>query len=296
MKWRSWLAFGALCVIWGVPYFFIRIAVEEVPPLVVAWGRLTLAALVLLPIAARRGSIGPLRGHLGAVVAFALIEFVGPFTAISYGERWISSSVTGILIAGVPLTIVMISRFFGLHERLGLPRALGLLLGLLGVIALTGFGTVSGITGWAGVGCVVLATVGYAVGPLIIQRHLKGLDSLGPVAASLAVASAVLLLPALLAFPRRSPSVLALSSIAVLGLLCTAAAMLLMFYLVKHAGAARAAVITYVNPVVATLLGVGLLHERLGLGGYIAFAVILSGSWLATRPAAPARNVAVEAA
>jgi drug/metabolite transporter (DMT)-like permease len=290
------MAFCALGVIWGVPYFFIRIAVQEVPPLVVAWGRLTLAALVLLPIAASRGSIRSLRGQLRPVLAFALVEFVGPFTAISYGERWISSSVTGILMAGVPLTVVVISRFFGLRESLGFTRALGLLLGLSGVVALTGFGTVAGASGWAGVGCMMLATVGYATGPLIIQRHLKGLDSIGPVAASLAMASAVLLLPALLTFPRRLPSALALSSIAVLGLLCSAAAMLLMFYLVKHAGAVRAAVITYINPVVATLLGVGLLHERLGWGGYIAFATILIGSWLVTRTAAPARDDVVEAA
>jgi drug/metabolite transporter (DMT)-like permease len=296
LSWKVWLTFGALAVIWGMPYFFIRIAVQEVSPLVVAWGRLTLAALVLLPIAIRSGSIRALHGHLRAVVAFALVEFVVPFTAISYGERWISSSVTGILIACVPLTIALISRFFGLQERLGFMRALGLLLGLAGVIALTGSGQVAGVTAWAGVGCMLLATLGYAIGPLIVQRYLQGLDSLGPVAASLAVASAVLTLPALLAFPRQLPSPLALSSIGVLGLVCSAAAMLLMFYLIRHAGAARAAVITYLNPVVATLLGVGLLHESLGWGGYIAFATILTGSWLATRSAGPARNSVVEAA
>jgi drug/metabolite transporter (DMT)-like permease len=288
LSWRVWLAFGALAVIWGIPYFFIRIAVQEVSPLVVAWGRLTLATLVLLPIAVRRGAIRPLHGHMGAVITFALVEFVVPFTAISYGERWISSSVTGILIAGVPLTVAVISRFFGLRDPLGFTRALGLLLGLSGVIALAGFDRVAGVSGWAGVGCMLLATIGYAIGPLIIQRHLKHLDSIGPIAASLAVASVVLLLPALLSFPRRLPSPLALSSIVVLGVLCSAVAMLLMFYLVRHAGAARATVVTYLNPVVATSLGVGLLRERLGWSGYIAFAAILIGSWLATRAAAPA--------
>ena len=284
MAWRVWLTFAALGVIWGVPYFFIRLAVSEVPPLMVAWGRLTLAALVLLPIAWRRGALAPLRGHMGAVTAFALVEFVGPFSAISYGERWVSSSVTGILIAGVPLMIALISRFFGLHEPLGPQRATGLLLGLAGVVALVGFGPIEGVSGWAGVACMVLATVGYATGPLIIQRHLRNLDSMGPVAASLAVASLCLLPAAVLTFPSHWPSATALWSIGVLGLLCSAVAMLLMFYLVRHAGAARAAVITYINPVVAALLGVGLLHERLGPGGYLAFVVILAGSWLATRP------------
>ena len=86
-------------------------------------------------------------------------------------------------------------------------------------------------------------------------------------------------------------SIVTLSSIAVLGVLCTAIAMLLMFFLVRDAGAARAAIITYINPVVATLLGVGLLHERLGLGGVTAFAVILAGSFLATRAATGPQRV-----
>jgi drug/metabolite transporter (DMT)-like permease len=287
MSWRVWLTFGALGVIWGVPYFFIRIAVQEVPPLVVAWARITLAALILLPMAWRRGGLGTMRGHWGAVCVFALVEFVVPFSAISFGERWIGSAITGILIAGVPLTIVILAQFFGVHEPLGRRRFLGLMTGFLGVAALVGFGPVSGAQGWAGVGCMLLATLGYAAGPLIIQRHLSGMDSLGPVAASLTIASLVLLLPAVLTFPSRLPSAVSLASIAVLGVLCTAIAMLLMFYLVAQAGASRASIITYINPAVATLLGAGFLHEHLGAGGFMAFAIILLGSWLATHTAAP---------
>jgi len=130
---------------------------------------------------------------------------------------------------------------------------------------------------------MLLATLGYAIGPLIIQRQLQGLESIGPLAASLLVASIVLFLPAALEFPATAPSVRALGSIILLGVLCTAVAMLLMFYLVHHAGASRATVITYINPVVATLLGVLVLHEHLGLGGFLAFMLILLGSWLATR-------------
>jgi drug/metabolite transporter (DMT)-like permease len=158
---------------------------------------------------------------------------------------------------------------------------------LVGVIALLGLGDVSTPLQWAGVGCMVLATVGYAMGALIIQRHLAGVDSLGPIAASLVTASVVLLLPAALTLPSAMPSMIAIVSIAVLGIVCTATAMLLMFYLVSHAGASRASVITYINPVVATLLGIGILHERLGVGGQIGFALILLGSWLATRGTPP---------
>jgi drug/metabolite transporter (DMT)-like permease len=296
MSWRGWGAFAALGIIWGLPYFFIKLSVQELSPVVVAFGRVALGTSILLPIAWRRGALRSLGRYKAAIFAFALAEFVIPFSVISFGERWISSSVTGILIAMVPLSIALIQRFFGVHERLGLWRILGLGLGFVGVAALLGFGTISGPLGWAGVACMLVATLGYAIGPLIIQRHLSGLDPFGPLAASLAVASAVLLIPAVLTFPSRMPSMLALSSMVILGVMCTALAMLLMFYLIGHAGASRAAVITYINPAVAALLGVWLLHERIGFGGILAFVLILSGSWLATRGAAPQPGRPAEAA
>lgn len=285
MSWRAWGAFAALGVIWGLPYFFIKLSVQEVSPVVVAFGRVALGTLVLLPIAWRRGALKSLGGHKAAICAFALAEFAIPFSLISIGERWISSSVTGMLIAMVPLSIALIQRFFGVHERLGRWRILGLALGFIGVAALLGFGTISGPLGWAGVACMLISTLGYAIGPLIIQRHLQGLDPYGPLAVSLLVASLVLLIPAALSLPASLPSPTALGSIAILGVVCTSVAMLLMFYLVNHAGASRAAVITYINPAVAALLGVFLLHEHLGVGGILAFMLILFGSWLATRGA-----------
>jgi drug/metabolite transporter (DMT)-like permease len=285
LNWRGWTAFIALGVIWGLPYFFIKIALQEVSPIILAFSRVLLAAVVLLPIAWRRGALQSLGKHKGSVVAFGLVEFAIPFSLISLGERWISSSVTGILIAMVPLSIALIQRFFGVSETLGRWRIVGLVTGFVGVAALLGTGSIAGSLGWAGVACMLLATLCYAIGPLIIQRHMSGLDSIGPLAASLVVASVILLIPAAIEFPDRPPSTQAILAIAVLGVVCTAVAMLLMFYLVRHAGASRASVITYINPVVATLLGVGVLHERLGVGGFMAFALILLGSWLATRGA-----------
>jgi drug/metabolite transporter (DMT)-like permease len=295
VTWRGWKAFVALGIIWGLPYFFIKVAVQEVSPVLLAFSRVLLAALILMPIAWRRGALRSLGRHKGAIVAFGLVEFAIPFSLISLGERWISSSVTGILIAMVPLSIALIQRFFGIRESLGAWRIAGLAIGFIGVAALLGTGSISGLLGWAGVGCMVLSTMCYAIGPLIIQRHMHGLDSIGPLAFSLLVASVILLIPALIELPATLPSAAALASIAVLGVLCTAVAMLLMFYLVHHAGASRASVITYINPVVATLLGVLVLDEHLGIGGFIAFALILLGSWLATRGAVTRSRSAGEA-
>jgi drug/metabolite transporter (DMT)-like permease len=283
MSWRAWMAFAALGVIWGLPYFFIKLALQELSPAAIVCGRVVIGALILLPIAWQRGALRAVMDHKLAVSALAMVEFVIPFSAISLGERWISSSLAGILIATVPLAVALLSRFFGLHERLGAWRLAGLILGLVGVATLLGFGTISWPLGWVGVGCMLLAVLGYATGPLIIQRYLGSVDPFGPLAASLLVASVVLLPAALFTFPTHLPTPLVLCSMGVLGAVCTALAMLLMFYLIGHAGASRASVITYINPAVAALLGVSLLHEHLGVGGFTAFALILLGSWMATR-------------
>jgi drug/metabolite transporter (DMT)-like permease len=280
---RNWLTFAALGLIWGLPYFLIKIVVQEVHPFMLAWARLAIAALILLPIAWQRGALRGLMAHSGALFAFAVLEFVIPFSAISFGERWISSSTTGILIATVPIAVVLLSRFFGLQEPLGVRRLSGLLIGFAGVIALVGFGPITGLRGWAGVGCMLLATTGYALGPLIIQRYMRGMSPLGPMSVSIGMAALVLLPTALATWPRGLPSMPAVWSILALGVICTALAMLLMFYLIKSAGASRASLITYVNPAVAALLGVGILHERLGIGGLLAFALILLGTWQANR-------------
>ena len=157
MSWRAWTAFAALSIIWGIPYFFIKLAVAELSPLLVAFVRVGLAACVLVPIAWKRGTLPRLRTHGGALVAFAFAEFAIPFGAISVGEQWISSSVTGILIATVPMWVVLLSRSFGVHEQLGARRLAGFALGFIGVVVLMGFGAISGLLGWAGVACMIVS-------------------------------------------------------------------------------------------------------------------------------------------
>jgi len=282
MQPRVWLAFLAICLIWGTPYFFIKHAVHELSAVWVAWGRLVCAAVVLVPVALWRGQLHGMLKHWRLLTIFALTELVGPFFLIAQGEKWVSSSLAGILLAGVPLIVVVVSPLMGVHERVSTRRLIGLVTGLIGVVALLGLGTVEGVYGWVGAGCILLAAVGYAVGPLIIQRHLKGADSLGVVSVSVAIAATVLTIPALFTAPATYPSTVAIGSVVILGLMCTALALLLFVYVISHAGAARAAVVTYVNPAVALVLGVFLLDEHFGAGPAIGLALILLGSWLAT--------------
>ncbi len=282
MTWRAWITFAVLCLLWGVPYFFIKLALDDLSPACVAWGRLTLGALVLAPIALHKRVFFPALKHKVAIIAFAVTELVIPFSLISVGEQWISSSLAGILIATVPLTVVLIAPFLGVRERLGMRRLSGLLVGLFGVVVLLGIDTISGREQWLGVACLFGAVIGYAVGPLIVQRYLADVDELGALSASLVVASLILLPWALWTAPTAMPSMLALSSVVTLGLFCTALALLLYFYLINEAGAARASVVAYVCPGVAALLGVLILHEHFGIGSAAGLALILLGSWLGT--------------
>ena len=290
MSWRASIVFISLCVIWGLPYFLIKIALVDFSPAVVAWGRIALGAAILLPIAWHRGVLRPLLAHKAAVVGFAVAELVIPFFTVAQGERWISSSMAGILIATVPMTVVMLAPAFGLKEPLGARRIAGLAVGFCGVIALLGIDRISGPLQWAGVCCMLAAVIGYAAGPLIVQRYLRDVDELGALAASLAIAALILLPPAVLTAPDHVPAVPAIAAIAALGIVCTTLAMLLYFYLINAAGAARASVVAYINPAVAALLGVLVLGEHFGLGSSLGLALILGGSWLATQrsPAAVA--------
>jgi drug/metabolite transporter (DMT)-like permease len=279
---RIWTTFIILCVIWGIPYFLIKVALVDLSPAAVAWGRIALGALVLLPIAWQRGVLKPTLAHKGAIVAFAICELVIPFSAVSFAETRISSALTGVLVATVPLTVAVIHPLFGIRERLGPRRAIGLLIGFAGVVALLGIDRLSGTEQWIGAATLVLAVLGYAIGPLIVQRYLGGIDELGATAASLSVAALVLLPFALWSAPAQMPSLTSIGSVIVLGVVCTALALILFFYLIHAAGASRAAVVAYINPAIAALLGVLVLHEPFGPGLVIGLGMILFGSWLAT--------------
>ena len=281
---RAWCLFALSSAIWGVPYLFIRVAVDAgVPPAFIAWARVALAAALLLPFALRRGALRGLRGRSGAIAAYAACEIAVPFVLIAMGERYISSSLTAILIATMPLFVALLSlRLSTADQPTGL-RLLGLVIGLGGVVALLGVDVAGRPTELLGAALVLVATLGYAAAPIIVSRRLADLDPLGPVAASLTI-SAIALLPAVLARPPQAIPASALWAIAVLGVVCTALGLVVFFQLIAEAGPSRASVITYINPLVAVLLGLVALDEHLGAMSVAGLALILGGSWLSTRP------------
>jgi drug/metabolite transporter (DMT)-like permease len=273
----------ALCsVIWGVPYLFIKIAVDSgLPPAFVAWSRVALGAVLILPLALRRGALRGLRGHVWPIVAYTACEIAVPFVLIAVGEQHISSSLAAILVATMPLQLALLALWLSPADRPTGLRIAGLVIGLGGVVALLGVDVGGRPNELLGAALVLVATTGYATAPLIVSRHLTDLDPLGPVTASLILATIALLPAAILQPPHGMPPPAALIAIAVLGVVCTVMGLVIFFQLIAEAGASRASIITYVNPVVAVVVGVLVLHEHVGVMSLVGLLLILGGSWLA---------------
>ena len=278
---RGWVLFAAMSVIWGIPYLLIKIAVGGVPVPVLVLARVAIGAALLLPVALRRRQISALLPYWRWLAVFAVVEIITPWFLLSEAERKLSSSMSGLLIASVPIIGALLARFTGDAERLTAIRWTGLLAGLCGVALLAGPGATGGDA--QSIAEVMLVGVCYATGPLIASRKLRNAPPIGMTAVCLGFAAVVYAPAAALTWPSAMPSAKVLGAIAGLAVLCTAVAFLFFFALIAEVGPARATVITYVNPAVAVALGVSVLGEKFTPAMAGAFALILGGSVLATR-------------
>src|SRR5919197_6779746 len=258
MSARAWAAFAAVSTLWGMPYLFIKIAVDDgVPPAFLAFVRVALGGAVLLALAWHAGSLRCLRGRWRWLAIYAMFEIAGPFPLIASGERHVASSLAAIIIAAVPLFIALLALRFDPAERATGSRLAGLIIGLVGVVALVGIDVAGRADELLGAGAILLAAFGYAVGPMIYKRKLADLDPSAAMGESLIVAAAVLSPLAGIDTPSSSPSVSAVVALVVLGLFCTAAAFVFFGALIAEVGPGRALVITYVARVLAQMTPLG---------------------------------------
>jgi len=277
---RGWLLFAAMCVIWGVPYLFIRVAVEYLSPGTLVFLRTAGAAVVLLPVALARRQLVAVLARWRGLLTFTVIEVMIPWLLLSDAERHLSSSLAGLLVAAVPLVGALLAFFTAHAERVSRVQLGGLLLGLVGVAALVGL-DFGGLNLFA-ILEVAVVSICYATGPIVMARSLSDLPGLGVIAAAMTI-STLGYLPFMVFQPPRNLPGSAVASVAVLSLVCTALAFLLFFKLIAVIGPIRSTVITYVNPAVAVALGVLVLGEDVTRGMLIGFPLILAGSILAAR-------------
>lgn len=293
MSTRGWLLFAAMSVIWGIPYLLIKVAVAEVEPAAVVFARTAIGAAFLVPLAVFRSDLGALRAHWRLLLLYTVVEIVGPWFLLSHAETRLSSSLSGLLIAGVPLATSAISWITSHDDRPDARRIAGLVLGFAGVALVVGFNVAADdLVAVAEVGLVVL---GYAVGTLLIVR-MRDVPSLAVIAASLAL-SALFYLPfTVVRRPAAIPSAGALEALAILGVVCTGLAFIVYFALIREVGPNRATVIAYVAPAVAVALGVLLLGEPFTASIAAGFALIALGSFYGTRRSGAERSVAKKTA
>lgn len=293
---RGWILFVALCLVWGLPYLLIKVAVADFTPASLVFLRTTIGALVLLPVVVARGNLRALLPRWRPVVLFTLVEIAVPWFLLSSAEQRISSSLAGLLVASVPLVGALVVWLAGAHEPLGARRLAGLGVGLAGVVALLGLDVGRGDLG--AVAEMVIVVIGYAVGPIIVARRLNDVPALEVVAVSLALCAVAYAPFGVAQLPAALPAASTLGAVGVLGVVCTAIAFVLFFGLIAEVGPVRATVVAYVNPAVAVIAGVTILGEPFTAGTALGFVLILAGSWLATGPriAAPAPALAPEGA
>jgi drug/metabolite transporter (DMT)-like permease len=280
---RALLLFGLMSLIWGIPYLLIRVAVGEISPATLVFARTSIAALILLPIALLRTDFRSVLARWRWVVAFAVVEMGVPWVLLGSAEQHIPSSLAGLLVAGVPLVATVIAVGTGGRDRVGPTGVLGLLIGLVGVAAIVGVNL--GSSNATALLEMALVVVGYALGPAILARRLAGLSTVAVMALSLSLCALAYAPIAVLQRPATVPSAGALIAVAILGVVCTAAAFLLFWALIDETGPVRATVITYLNPAVAALLGVAILSESFTAAMGVGFGLVILGSVLATRPA-----------
>jgi drug/metabolite transporter (DMT)-like permease len=279
---RAWLLFAAMALLWGAPYLFISVAVESYSPAAVVAGRTLLGAVILLPFVIRQKALRPAFAKIGWVLLFGAIEMAGPFLLLGHAEQTLPSGLTGLLVATVPLFAAIIAFGGGDRSVLSPARSIGLFAGFVGVfVMVAGPGlAVEGGNGLLAVGEVLLAALLYAIAPFVIVTKLREVPSLGSITLAL-LAVGVFYTPIGFLTQHQVPTLEDTLALIALAVLCTALAFITFFALIARVGPVRAPLFTYVNPVVAIVLGTLILGEPLTVGLLIGFPLMMAGSWLA---------------
>ena len=287
MSRRGFLLFLAIGLAWGVPYFFLAVAGKDFSTPTIIFSRVTIGALVLVPLAIKRGALKPALKAWPWVLSFAAIEMIGPWFLLTEAERHIPSGLAGLMIATVPIYGMLIAYFFQGDKSVRHPKTLaGLAIGFAGVLLLVGIDSLTGTFDPIYLLMSVLAALGYAIAPAIANAKLKDVPTVGVIGVSLTMVALFYAIPALTALPGEiaaGPAWTSVGSLVGLGVISSALAFVLFFELVKEVGSARATLVTYPNTAWALLLGIVFLREPITIGLLTGLPLVALGSYLALR-------------
>ena len=280
----------ALAAIWGASFMLIKVMLEEMGPVAVAWVRLGGGAALVLAVAAwRRPGLPRSARHWFDVCVVALLASAIPLVLIPWGEQEISSQLAGILNGAMPLWVALFAHAFLASERLHRTATLGLVLGFAGTAVVIGPDVLDMATASTqGALAVVVATVGYGASAVYVRPRLLGVDST-LLAGSQNVIAFAMLTPLLLAV-ESVPDLPSMSSRVViasigLALLSSGVAYIIYYWLLATLHATQAALVTYLIPIAAVFWGWVVLSESIGFAALPGLLLIVLGIYLVNRPA-----------
>ncbi|MFM6968451.1 MAG: DMT family transporter [Microbacteriaceae bacterium] len=291
MNRRTLLLFAAVGTVWGIPYFFIAIAGQSFSTVTLVWMRVVIGAIFLLPVAIKRGVLGGALKNWPWVLFFAVVEMVGPWYFITEAERHVPTSLVGLMMTTIPFISAAITGIFLGDKAAGHPVTIvGLVIGFSGVVSLIGIDAFSGHLELGPTLLLVLTSLCYAIAPIVVNRKIPSVSTLAVTAVSLAMVAIIYTPFAVVTLPidlAAGPTVESWISIVILGVVCSALAFILYFALIREVGPRRSTLITYLNLLVAAVLGVLFLAEPITPGILVGLPLIVAGSYLAGRDREP---------
>ena len=286
MSRRGWFLFILVGFLWGVPYLFIKIAVDPdngFSPAAVVCLRTAIGAAILIPLAIRQGQLGAAIRGIKYVAPYALLEMIGPWILIGTAEQKISSGLAGLLIASVPIWATIFASMRGDKTVWHHKRLMGIVVGFIGLVAVVGIESIKGSSDPLSIAMVLVAAIGYSYAVMMVQGALPHVSGIAINAVAMAI-TAIFYLPLTVAqWPTHEISAAAINSIIGLGVLSTGAAFVAFFTLSAIIGVARGSLVTYLNTAFAVVLGVIILDEPFTTGMALGLPLVLIGSYFASR-------------
>lgn len=276
----------ALC--WGPSFLFIKVAVEEVPPMVLAGLRIGIGAIILnLFLLARKERLPMTRDFWKKTLIAGFFAQGVPFVLINWGEQYVDSSLASLLNGLVPLSTILLAQMMLPEEKMTSNKLKGVLLGFLGLTVLVFPNLQNGLTGSTlGIVAITAATISYGIGLVYIRKNLVNIPSFQAPAAQLLSVTIYLLPLSLLTAPSFSFSNVSwevYASVAILGLFGTAIAFIIYFKLIERTSASYASMVTYLMPIIGVILGVIFLHESITIWMIAGALLILSGIYIGNK-------------
>jgi len=283
MSRRDWFLFFFVGFIWGIPYLLIKVAVEDLSPPVIVFARVAIGAAILIPIAVKHGSLMPAIKAWKYVIPYAIGEMIGPWFLITAAEQKMTSGLTGLLVATVPIWTTILASLHGDKTVWHHKRLLGILVGFVGIILVVGIESFSGRQSIVAIAMVLIASIGYSWAVTMVTTKIPHIEPISINGVAMVFTAIVYLPFAILNAPEQMPSLSVLGSVLTLGLFPTAMAFILFFQLIKDIGTARGSLVTYLNTAFAVILGVIILREPFTLGIALGLPLVLIGSYFASR-------------